>query len=149
MWFLRLGRSFSCFRVPIIGGGGDEVGPFSRGKMGVFLKRIKLSNSSRTPLSFSLPNNSRKKETTFLQKALLCCTWGKQFSLNPVYDISLSLFGIPSRKRGLLETQRTFFDFPWVNKIKQSSSFFQHSFLHWFFSSLKMNFKGHFPSVSY
>lgn len=98
-----------------------------RGAKWVFLIRIKLSNSSRTPLSPSLPNNSRKKETTFLQKALLLLLEANS-SVSFRFSIFLSLFGIPSRKRGLLETQRTFFDFPWVNKIKQSSSFFQHSF---------------------
>lgn len=127
MWFLRLGRSFSCFRVCRLGG--DEVGPFSRGKMGIFDSNKVIQQQSHTSLA-SLPNNSRKKKQHSSKKLYFCCLRQTVQSQSGFRYFSLSLFGIPSRKRGLLETQRTFFDFPWVNKIKQSSSFFQHSFLH-------------------
>lgn len=44
---LRLGRSFSSACQL---GGGDEVGPFSKGQNGFSLSiRIKFSNNSRTP----------------------------------------------------------------------------------------------------
>lgn len=117
----RLGRSFSLFSSACQLGGGDEVGPFSRGKMGFFSIRIKFSNNSRTQrFVSSFPNDSvcLCKKETFFQKLYFCCAWGKQFSLNPVFDISLFLslslflFSASHHARGLLEMQK---DFLWLS----------------------------------
>lgn len=74
----------------------------SRGaKRGFYLYSNKVFQQySRTSrFVFSLPNDSvvKKKHSS---KSSTFAAGGKQFSLNPVFDISfsVSLFGIPSRK---------------------------------------------------